>query len=49
VAVNGKLVQMLRSGVDIDGFQTMTGDQISMSAEQAERVVLSGAGDYVHS
>jgi hypothetical protein len=48
VAPNGRLVQMLRSGVDVAGFQSMTGDVIAMSAADAERLVMSGAGEFVN-
>jgi hypothetical protein len=48
VAVGGRLVSVLRSGIDIDGFQTMTGDQIALPAEQAELLVRAGSCDYVN-
>jgi hypothetical protein len=48
VAVGGRLVSVLRSGIDIDGFQAMTGDQIALPAEQAELLVRAGSCDYVN-
>jgi len=47
VAPNGRLVTLMRSGVELpDGTQGVVGDVIAMSAEQAERLVMSGAADY---
>jgi hypothetical protein len=48
VAVGGRLVSVLRSGIDIDGFQCRAGDQIALPAEQAELLVRAGSCDYVN-
>jgi hypothetical protein len=48
VAVGGRLVSVLRSGIDIDGFQARAGDQIALPAEQAEQLVRAGSCDYVN-
>jgi hypothetical protein len=48
VAVGGKLVVMTRSGVEIDGEQTVAGDQIALPAEQAKTLAEAGACEYVN-
>jgi hypothetical protein len=47
VAPNGRLVTLMRSGVELpDGTQGVIGDVVAMLATDAERLVMSGAGDY---
>jgi hypothetical protein len=47
VAPNGRLVTLMRSGVELpDGTQGVVGDVVAMLATDAERLVMSGAGDY---
>jgi hypothetical protein len=47
VAPNGRLVTLMRSGVELpDGTQGLVGDVVAMLATDAERLVMSGAGDY---
>jgi hypothetical protein len=47
VSVSGRLVTLLRSGVELpDGEQGVVGDVVALPIDAAERLVMSGAGDY---
>jgi hypothetical protein len=47
VAPNGRLVTLMRSGVELpDGEQGVVGDIVALPIDAAERLVMSGAGDY---
>jgi hypothetical protein len=48
VSVGGRLVVMLRSGIEIDGEQTVAGDQVSVSMTQADSLLKAGAAELVN-
>ncbi len=48
VSVGGRLVVMLRSGIEIEGEQTVAGDQVSCSMEQADSLLKAGAAELVN-
>jgi hypothetical protein len=48
VAPNGRLISVLRPGLDVNGYKASIGDQIALSAEQAEVLVRAGSCDYVN-
>jgi hypothetical protein len=47
VSVGGRLVTMLRSGIEIDGVQCSAGDQVSVTMAQADSLLKAGAAELV--
>jgi hypothetical protein len=41
-----RLISLLRSGVEVGGFQTIAGDTIAVPIETAKKLVASGAADF---
>jgi hypothetical protein len=48
VVVGGKLITVLRTGLEIEGKQLHAGDQVAVSAEQAEQLLRNGAAEAVN-